>query len=182
MKSKKLEHGSKGVMAEHRLAGSCNESVATDGTQIEHGYGEGIFYKEAKKARNKERAGRSLEPRWGVERELQRCGLKASEDGKRRLGRRGFTGLSGREVGNFTGFYRLTTRCYRLFPHKSKQVVDFPYLAHVRLFWGNPEIGKTMDTHGGKPGMKGSMRADDKGEINHIYASRYIDFYACNSH
>ena len=67
--------------------------------------------------------------------------------GKKRLGRRGFAGLSGWEVGKAPGFYRLATGCShletalnRLFPHKSTQVVDFPHLADAGLFWEGPEI------------------------------------------
>jgi hypothetical protein len=107
------------------------------------------------------------------------------EGGKRRLGRRGFTALSGWEIGktwNFyrlatgfyriatascrlvTGFYRLATGCYRIIsefyrvlPRKSTQVVDFPRMAMVGLFWegagnslisGRGMIGRGM---GNKP-------------------------------
>jgi hypothetical protein len=73
---------------------------------------------------------------------------EASPCGKMRLGRRGLTGLSGRGVGKAAGSYRLTTgfshlgiAITRLFPRNSMQVVDFPRLAHVRIFWGGHEIG-----------------------------------------
>src|SRR5882757_768000 len=86
---------------------------------------------------------RRLEPIWGVEREVRRWGLKAARNGKRRYASRAFTSLSGWEIGkawNFyrlaTGFSRIATGYYRLFPHDSTQVVDFPHLAMVRLFWG----------------------------------------------
>jgi hypothetical protein len=61
-------------------------------------------------------------------READRCG-------KRRLGRRGFTVLSGDKVGTFTGFYQIARRRYRIFLHKSTQVVDFPRLAWLRVLW-----------------------------------------------
>jgi len=101
--------------------------------------------------------------------------------GKRRYASRAFTALSGCGVGKFTGFYRIATCCYRLFPRNSTQVVDFPHLAVVRLFWESPEIGKTTVT--GLAGFRTEKRlhAEHQTEINHIYASRYIDFYACNS-
>jgi len=40
-----------------------------------------------------------------------------------------------------TGFSHFETPLTRLFPHKSTQVVDFPRLAMVRLFWGGVENG-----------------------------------------
>ncbi len=83
MKSKKLEYGSKGVMGGHGVAGSWSDGVATDGTRTKHGHGEGTRHKEVGKAGSEEPTKRSLEPIWGVERELRRCGLKAGEDGKR---------------------------------------------------------------------------------------------------
>ena len=49
---------------------------------------------------------------------------EASPCGKRRLGRWGFTAC-----------YRIATRFYRLGPDKSTQVVDFPHIGVVRLFW-----------------------------------------------
>ena len=55
--------------------------------------------------------------------------------------RRGFTALSGREIGKTRNFYRLATgfshfetALTHLFPRFSTQVVDFPHLAMVRLF------------------------------------------------
>lgn len=61
---------------------------------------------------------------------------EASPDGKRRFGRRGFAGLSGCEAIKRTGCYRVITGSNRLFPHISTQVVDFPHLGIVRVFWG----------------------------------------------
>src|SRR5258707_836722 len=66
---------------------------------------------------------------------------KAGGGGKRRFGKRVFTGLSGWNVGKAWNFYRLTIGFYRLwagstrlFPHNSTQVVDFPHLAVVSIF------------------------------------------------
>jgi hypothetical protein len=74
--------------------------------------------------------------------------LKRHSDGKRRFRKDVITGLSGWEIGKAWNFYRLTTGfshfetpLTRLFPHKSTQVVDFPHLAMVRLFWEGHEIG-----------------------------------------
>jgi hypothetical protein len=103
---------------------------------------------------------------------------------KRRLGRRGFTAfttLCGNNGGKFTGFYLIATRCYRLRPDKSTLVVDFPHLSGVRLFWGSPKNRKSDGHKYGKTGNGRKAAAGYKGKINHIYASRYIDFYACNS-
>jgi hypothetical protein len=36
----------------------------------------------------------------------------------------------------WTGFSRIETALTRLFPHKSTQVVDFPRMAMVSIFWG----------------------------------------------
>ena len=52
-------------------------------------------------------------------------------------------GKGGKEVGKWTGFSHLETALTRLFPHVSTQVVDFPHLSAVSLFWGSPEIRKT---------------------------------------
>jgi len=101
--------------------------------------------------------------------------------GKRRYASCAFTALSGCRMRKFTDFYRITPRRYHLGPDKSTQVVDFPHLRVVRLFWGKPGIWKTKDVNAVKPGTEGSLRAERKGETHHIYASRYIDFYACNS-
>jgi hypothetical protein len=66
-------------------------------------------------------------------------GLKAGRGGKRRPGRRGFTALSGKKVGRFTGFYRIARRCYRLGPDNLMQVVDFPRLRKASIFWREAE-------------------------------------------
>jgi hypothetical protein len=64
------------------------------------------------------------------------------------MGGRPDTAKGGQEVGKWCSFYRLVTgfphfetALTRLFPHKSTQVVDFPRIEHVRLFWEGHEIG-----------------------------------------
>ena len=134
MKSNKLEYGSKGVMGGHGVAGPWSDEVATDGTRTKHGHGEGTRHKEVGKAGSEEPTKRSLEPIWGVERELRRCGLKAGEDGKRWAGARVNLGKGGQKVGKWTGFSHFGTALTHLFPHVSTQVVDFPRICTVRLF------------------------------------------------
>ena len=81
------------------------------------------------------------------------CLVKAGGVGKRRSGRRAFTVLSGWEVEKARNFYRLATAfshlwagSTRLFPPFSTQVVDFPHICMVRLFWGCPEMSATDET------------------------------------
>jgi hypothetical protein len=50
-------------------------------------------------------------------------------------------GKGGRMVGIRTGFSQL-------FPDDSMQVVDFPHLAHVRLFWEQGFYGRDAETQG----------------------------------
>ena len=97
--------------------------------------------KEAMKSGSNEPTKRSLEPKWGVERELRGWELKSDGGRKRRYASCAFTSLSGTEIGKTwnlyrlaTGFYRLWAGSTRLFPHNSTQVVDFPHLANVRIF------------------------------------------------
>src|SRR5882757_4962723 len=92
------------------------------------------------------RAKRSLEPIWGIERELRRWGLKAAGNGKRRLGSRSFTALSGWEIEKWCSFSHLEAALTRLFPRFSTQVVDFPHLAMVRVF---REGKNSPQSHGG---------------------------------
>ena len=44
-------------------------------------------------------------------------------------------GKGGCEIGKWCNFSHLETGLTRLFPHKSTQVVDFPHLTHVSIFW-----------------------------------------------
>ncbi len=74
--------------------------------------------------------------------------LKWGREGKRRPSgawnqccKTYFTALSGWKVGKYTGYYRIGAHSSRIFSHKPTQVVDFPHLAMVGLFWGRPEIG-----------------------------------------
>src|SRR6266404_1234245 len=60
---------------------------------------------------------------------------EAGGGGKRRAGRRANPGLSGREMRKWTGFSHFETALTRLFPHDSTQVVDFPRMYAVRVFW-----------------------------------------------
>jgi hypothetical protein len=61
--------------------------------------------------------------------------------GKRRCASRAFTGLRGQEIGKWCNFFHLAPASTRLFPHKSTQVVDFPHIEYVRLFWEGVRIG-----------------------------------------
>ncbi len=69
-----------------------------------------------------------------------RSGRKTGGDGKRWVGKRAFPTLSGQEIGKWCSFSHLETALTRLFPHNSTQVVDFPRMYDVRLFWGGPEM------------------------------------------
>jgi len=55
--------------------------------------------------------------------------------GKRRYGNGAFTGLRDQEIGKWSSFSHLETGLTRLFPQYSTQVVDFPHLGYVGLFW-----------------------------------------------
>jgi hypothetical protein len=82
---------------------------------------------------------------------LSNRGRDAGWDGKRWVGRRAFPTLSGQEVGKWRSFSHFETALAHLFPPFSTQVVDFPRIEHVRLFWEGHEIGfshgwTTMDT------------------------------------
>ncbi len=70
-----------------------------------------------------------------------RSGRKTGGDGKRWVGKRAFPTLSGQEIGKWCSFSHLETALTRLFPHVSTQVVDFPHLSCVRLFWERARIG-----------------------------------------
>jgi hypothetical protein len=78
-------------------------------------------------------------PKAGVPRKTR----EAISFGKRRYVNRAFTALCGCRVGKFTGCYRIVVRCYRVFPHNSTQVVDFPRLAVVNIFCGQQIITKS---------------------------------------
>src|SRR5882724_3453193 len=61
--------------------------------------------------------------------------LEAGADGKRWAGRRVNLGKGGKMMGKRTGFSHFETALTRLFPHDSMQVVDFPRICTVRVFW-----------------------------------------------
>ena len=50
------------------------------------------------------------------------------------------------------GYFHIATGFSRLFPHDLTQVVDFPHLAMVRLFWGRPVI--VFATEGARMGKR----------------------------
>ena len=66
---------------------------------------------------------------------------EAGAVGKRWAGRRVQPGGSGLAVGRRTGLAHMETTSTRLGPDNSTQVVDFPRIEHVRLFWEGHEIG-----------------------------------------
>jgi len=75
-----------------------------------------------------------------------RSGRKTGGGGKRWVGRRVNLGKGGQMVGKWCSFSHLETALTRLFPHNSTQVVDFPHICTVRLFWGSPEMLATDET------------------------------------
>jgi hypothetical protein len=95
------------------------EGRATDETQIEHGYGDGLLYKEAKKTGNKEQ--------------------KASGGWQMWVGEWVKLGKGGQGMGKRNSLARIEPVLTRLGPDKSMQVVDFPCMYNVRSFG---EIGK----------------------------------------
>ena len=48
-------------------------------------------------------------------------------------------GKGGQEMGKWRSFSHFETALTRLFPHKSTQVVDFPRMAMVSIFWEGVE-------------------------------------------
>ena len=74
--------------------------------------------------------------------------------GQSRAGTRVYPGGSGRMVGKRTGFSHLETGFSRLFPDESMQVVDFPRIAYVRLFWegkNSPQSRRDAEKKRSKP-------------------------------
>jgi hypothetical protein len=98
-----------------------------EGGQIKygHGHGQGAFYKEAKKTGRKQ--------------------LEAGEGGQMWVGEWVKLGKGGRGMGKRTGLAHIKRASTRLGPGKSTQVVDFPHLSVVRLFW---EAMKSVATDG----------------------------------
>ncbi len=136
--------------------------LATDETRIKHGRdGEGSQEAEVRSQnqdgngesgrKRTQRIGNSVdgcELKAGGQAELgTNMGnhLKGSRVGKRRLERRDFASLSGQDVGKWTGFSHIDLALTRLCPHKSTQLVDFPHLTQMRLFWGRLEMVLATD-------------------------------------
>ncbi len=103
------------------------EERATDGTRSKHGYGKGTVYKEATKAGSKE-------PKEGG------GGQKPGFFRRGTMGKRVELGKGGQKVGKRSGFFHFETAFSGLFPHKSTQVVDFPYICVVRVFGEEHEM------------------------------------------
>jgi len=89
------------------------------------------------------------------------------------MGGRVEVGKGGQKVGKWIGFSHLETAFSHLFPRFSTQVVDFPHLAMVSIFWGGTQnsrmsgrgmIGRGM---GRKPnGAWKSFRTGTVGRLN----------------
>jgi hypothetical protein len=142
---------------------SWSDELATDETRIKHGCRKnGLIRKAGKKERPTTDVEKTLNRR---ERRSGACG-----GGKRRFRKGVFTGLSGREVARRTGFYHLatgscgvTTGFYRLGPDNSMQVVDFPHVAVVRVFWEVQEIENPQpDMHNGVKSQDRSQKRGNK--------------------
>jgi len=127
------------------------------------------------------------------------CGRKAGAGGKRRGGRRPDPGLTGEQMGKWTGFSRIKPALTRLFPHVSTQVVDFPHLNAVSIFSGGAKndrisgrgmIGRGMGDEGqaelgtnvGKWEVEwwsiGAMGKPARMAVSGISSGRITDFFA----
>jgi hypothetical protein len=71
---------------------------------------------------------------------------EAGGGGQRRVGTWVRPGLSGQEVGKQPGFAHIAPASTRLGPDNSTQVVDFPRIESVGLFWGRCEMLATDGT------------------------------------
>ena len=60
---------------------------------------------------------------------------EAGDAGQRWVGKRVELGKGGQVAGKWTGLAHIATASTRLGPDNSTQVVDFPHLSVVRLFW-----------------------------------------------
>src|SRR6266481_2440335 len=100
-----------------------------------------------------------MKPR--TETEAVAAGLEAGEDVKNRAEKRVEVGKGGCEIGKWRSFSHLETVFSHLFPCFSTQVVDFPHLAHVRLFWGRTQnsriSGRGMNGRGMEMKAKRSL-------------------------
>jgi len=61
--------------------------------------------------------------------------------GQWRVARRVCMGKGGKMAGKWTSLAHIAPGSTRLGPDNLMQVVDFPHLSAVRLFWGGPEMG-----------------------------------------
>ena len=75
------------------------------------------------------------------------CGRKVGGGGKRRGGRRPDPGLTGEQMGKWTGFSRV-------FPDDSMQVVDFPHLMKVSQAELGTNLEKLKTNHTDTEGAK----------------------------
>jgi len=78
-----------------------------------------------------------MKPR--TETEAVAAGRQAGEDVKNRAEKRAEVGKGGQEMGKWRSFSHLETAFSHLFPCFSTQVVDFPHLAMVSIFWGGTQ-------------------------------------------
>ena len=112
-----------------------------------------------------------MKPR--TETEAVAAGLEAGEDVKNRAEKRVEVGKGGCEIGKWRSFSHFETVFSHLFPCFSTQVVDFPRICTVRLFWEGAEdsrmsgrgmIGRGI---GRKPnGAWKSFRTGTMGKLN----------------
>src|SRR5882757_8246237 len=95
------------------------------------------------------------------------CLVKAGRGGKRWSGRWAISTLSGQKAGKWCSFSHLETAFSHLFPPFSTQVVDFPHICTVRLFWGSPEMLATDETQT-KSEPKAEMRGEGSGRKTQV--------------
>ncbi len=74
-----------------------------------------------------------MKPR--TETEAVAAGRQAGEDVKNRAEKRAEVGKGGQEMGKWRSFSHFETALTHLFPHYSTQVVDFPRMTVVSIFW-----------------------------------------------
>ena len=69
---------------------------------------------------------------------------QAGEDVKNRAEKRVEVGKGGCEIGKWRSFSHFETVFSHLFPHNSTQVVDFPHLGVVSIFWRRDFTAETQ--------------------------------------
>src|SRR5258708_2454519 len=86
---------------------------------------------------------------------------QAGEDVKNRAEKRAEVGKGGQMVGKWRSFSHFETTLTHLFPRFSTQVVDFPHLSGVSIFWGGAEdsrmSGRGMNGRGMEMKAKRSL-------------------------